>query len=84
MNRVTTDESLEKKENGKRHINVNIGLLAGLFGGAILGGVLGAVAHDVPRYTGFGMILGMAISVDLNAYIKSKEEKNSENDEMRE
>ena len=61
MNKVTTDERQEENRNGKRHINVNIGLLAGLFGGAILGVFIGAVAHDIPLYTGFGMLLGMAI-----------------------
>ena len=82
MNKVTTDERQEENGNSKRHIIANFGLLAGLFGGAILGAFIGVVVHDVPLYTGFGMILGMAISIDLTTHIKRKKEKARENREM--
>ena len=84
MNEVNSNEKKGENEDSKKHIEVNIGLLAGLFGGAVLGSLIGAVFHDIPLYTGLGMVLGMAISFDLAAYIKGKREKNEKRDEMRE
>ncbi|MDE6603779.1 MAG: hypothetical protein K2K90_16870 [Lachnospiraceae bacterium] len=84
MSKVTMNERREEDGNGKRQIHVNFGLLAGMIGGAILGVFIGAVAKDIPLYTGFGMILGMAISIDLAAHIKRKNEKTRETGEMRE
>ena len=84
MNDTNIDGKREQGADGRRHFNINIGLLAGLFGGAVLGSLIGAVAHDIPLYTGFGMLLGMAISFDMMTHLKRKEEKSRQNDEMRE
>lgn len=75
----------DKRENGddKKHISINIGLLAGLLGGALLGILIGTILNDIPFYTGFGMVLGMAISIDMVAHIKHKREKSGESDGRR-
>lgn len=73
----------KRRGGGKEKIFVNIGLLAGLFGGAILGIFIGMLLHDIPLYTGFGMILGIAIAIDMTAQIRHKKEEKEESNEER-
>ncbi|MBR1931512.1 MAG: hypothetical protein IJ833_08600 [Lachnospiraceae bacterium] len=73
MEEMNTKEK-EEACDGKKGLHVNVGLLAGMLFGGILGAVIGKAVHDVPLYTGFGMLIGMALVFDLTAHRKGDSE----------
>ena len=72
MNEQKTDEKQAKTASGKSLVSVNLNAFAGLLAGGFLGLFLGWIFHDLPLYTGFGMILGMALAFDLTTHRKTK------------
>ncbi|MBR1852695.1 MAG: hypothetical protein IJ794_06060 [Lachnospiraceae bacterium] len=63
------------EENGKKKkntFNFDHWIAFGILGGMFLGLILGIVFQDLPLYVGFGMILGMALAVDLRAVVKKR------------
>ena len=68
-----------KEPGNKRGPAVNLPILFGLAGGAVLGAVIGYIAGDMPLYTGFGMIAGMAIAFDIGRHVRKSERDGDEN-----
>ena len=67
MKDVNSNDNKDRDDNEKKGgIHMNVGIFAGLVGGGILGFIIGTIFNDVPLYSGFGMILGMAIAFDLS------------------
>ncbi|MBR1692249.1 MAG: hypothetical protein IJ711_05665 [Lachnospiraceae bacterium] len=67
-------------EPGKSLIRVNIFVFAGMLCGGVLGLFFGSIFDNMPLYTGFGMILGMALVFDLTAHRKDPSDHMVENE----
>ena len=85
MKEQETNKNKENKSERNQRSPVNIGLLAGLIAGGALGALIGYLTDDMPLYTAFGMILGMALALDLTPRRKDSdlESKNTHENEKK-